>query len=98
MSGFFAPKLSGGLKRIEIDWFPGIEINPLGTVETYVADGFGVGFRVSIPKTKMSLKVLSLLLHGRAPVAFGALSREKDIVSIADVAGRINGNRGSFTS
>jgi len=91
-------KLSTSSKRRGIDWFSSIEINPLDTIETYVADGFGVGLSVSIPKTKMSLKVLSLLLQGRALVDSDALSREKAIVSDADVAGRIAGHDTSFTS
>jgi hypothetical protein len=43
-----------GLGRLEIDWFPSIEINSLDTIETHVADGFRIGLSVSIPKTKMS--------------------------------------------
>jgi DNA-binding transcriptional LysR family regulator len=66
-----------GLNRLGIDWFPSIEISSLDTIETYVADGFGVGLSVSIPKTKMSPKVRSLALKGFAPVVLGALWRGK---------------------
>ena len=66
-----------GLNRLKIDWFPSIEINSLDTIETYVADGFGVGLSVSIPKTKMSPKVRSLALKGFAPVVLGVLWRGK---------------------
>lgn len=65
-----------GLNRLGIGWFPSIEINSLETIETYVADGFGLGLSVSIPKTKMSPKVRSLALDGFAPVVLGALWRK----------------------
>jgi DNA-binding transcriptional LysR family regulator len=65
------------LNHLKIEWFPSIEINSLDTIETYVADGFGVGLSVSIPKTKMSPKVRSLALKGFAPVVPGALWRGK---------------------
>jgi hypothetical protein len=61
------------LNRLGIDWFPSIEINSLDTVETYVADGFGIGLTVSIPKTRMSPKVRSIALEDFAPVVLGAL-------------------------
>ena len=67
------------LNRFKIDWFP--------SIETYVADGFGVGLSVSIPKTKMSLKILSFVLKGLAPVVLGALWRGKTLTAIADIAG-----------
>ena len=66
-----------GLNRLGIDWFPSIEINSLDTIETYVADGFGVGLSVSIPKTKLSPKVRSPALKAFAPVVPGAVGRGK---------------------
>ena len=66
-----------GLSRLGVDWFPGIEISSLDTVETYVADGFGIGLTVSIPKTKLSSKVRPLALPGFPPIVLGALWRGK---------------------
>jgi DNA-binding transcriptional LysR family regulator len=66
-----------GLSRVGINWFPSIGINSLDTIETYVADGFGVGFSVSIPKTKLSPKVRSLALKDFAPAVPGGLWRRK---------------------
>jgi hypothetical protein len=65
------------LNRLGINRFPSTKIDSLDTIETYVADGFGVGLGVSIPKTKMSLKILSFVLKGFAPVVPGALWRGK---------------------
>jgi hypothetical protein len=87
--------------QFETPWNPPVsstEINLRNAIETYVADGFGIGPSVSIPKTKLSLKVLSLLLQSHALADFDALSREKDIVSVADIAGQIAGHGTSFTS
>ncbi|MDB6066783.1 MAG: Transcriptional regulator, LysR family [Pedosphaera sp.] len=66
-----------GLSRLGIDWFPGIEVSSIDIIETYVANGFGIGLTVSIPKTKMSPKVRSIALAGFAPVLVGALWRGK---------------------
>jgi len=40
-------------------WFSGVETDAPDTFETHVADGVGVGADVSIPKTKLSLKICS---------------------------------------
>ncbi|MDB6022083.1 MAG: Transcriptional regulator, LysR family [Pedosphaera sp.] len=66
-----------GLNRLGIDWFPSMEINSTDAIETYVANGFGIGLTVSIPKTKMSPKVRALALPGFPPVIVGALWRGK---------------------
>lgn len=64
-----------GLSRRGVDWFPGIEVSSVDMIETYVANGFGIGLTVSIPKTKLSPKVRPLALPGFAPVILGALWR-----------------------
>lgn len=66
-----------GLGRLGIDWFPSIEISSVDIITAYVANGFGIGLTVSIPKTKMSPKVRELALPGFAPVVIGALWRGK---------------------
>jgi len=66
-----------GLDRLGIDWFPGIEVSSVDIIEAYVADGFGIGLSVSIPKTKLSPKIRRLHLPGFAPVILGALWRGK---------------------
>jgi DNA-binding transcriptional LysR family regulator len=64
-----------GLHRLGVDWFPGIEVSSVDMIETYVANGFGIGLSVSIPKTKLSPKVCPVALSGFAPVILGALWR-----------------------
>src|SRR4051812_13731705 len=66
-----------GLNRLGIDWFPGIEVSSVDIIQTYVANGFGIGLTVSIPKTKMSPKVRSLALPGFTPVSMGVLWQGK---------------------
>lgn len=66
-----------GLNRMGVDWFPSIEINSTDSIESYVANGFGIGLSVSIPKTKMSPKVRALPLPGFTPLMVGALWRGK---------------------
>jgi DNA-binding transcriptional LysR family regulator len=66
-----------GIARLGIDWFPGIEVSSVDQIEAYVANGFGIGLTVSIPKTKMSPKVRSLALPGFTPVSMGVLWQGK---------------------
>jgi len=66
-----------GIARLGIDWFPGIEVSSVDQIENYVANGFGIGLTVSIPKTKMSPKVRPLALPGFAPVSLGVLWQGK---------------------
>jgi DNA-binding transcriptional LysR family regulator len=39
-----------GLARIGVDWFTSIEVNSLDLIETYVANGFGVGISADVPR------------------------------------------------
>ncbi|MDB6122707.1 MAG: Transcriptional regulator, LysR family [Pedosphaera sp.] len=64
-----------GLNRLGIDWFPGIEVSSVDIIQTYVANGFGIGLTVSIPKTKLSPNIRTIPLPDFAPVIMGALWR-----------------------
>ncbi len=66
-----------GLGRKGIEWFPSIEVSSLKLIETYVAEGYGIGLFLDIPTTKLSTHVRALPLHGFAPVLFGAMWRGK---------------------
>lgn len=80
-----------GLHRLDVDWFPGIEVSSVDMIETYVANGFGIGLSVSIPKTKMSPKVRALSLTGFAPVVLGALWRGKPTAQIRAILDELQG-------
>jgi DNA-binding transcriptional LysR family regulator len=64
-----------GLSRKGIDWFPSIEVSSLKLIETYVANGYGIGLFLDVPKTALLPEVRSLPLPGFQPVTFGALWR-----------------------
>ena len=64
-----------GLLRAGADWFPSIEVSSLELIETYVANGFGIGLSVFAPKATFSPGVRALPLPGFAPVVVGALWR-----------------------
>jgi DNA-binding transcriptional LysR family regulator len=64
-----------GLLRAGVDWFPSIEVSSLNLIETYVANGFGIGVSVFAPKGTFSPGVRALPLPGFAPVVVGALWR-----------------------
>lgn len=66
-----------GLARLGVDWFPSIEVSSVDLIETYVANGFGIGLSVEVPKAKLSPNVGVVPLPDFAPVVFGVLWRGK---------------------
>lgn len=66
-----------GLSRLGVDWFPSLEVSSIDLIETYVANGFGIGLSVQIPRESASEEVRALPLPGFAPVVMGALWRGK---------------------
>jgi DNA-binding transcriptional LysR family regulator len=66
-----------GLLRSGVDWFPSIEVSSLDLIETYVANGFGIGVYVLAPRAPLSAGVRTVPLPGFAPVVVGAIWRGK---------------------
>src|SRR5208283_5400146 len=66
-----------GLTRLGVDWFPGIEVSSLDLIETYVANGFGIGVSVQVPKAKLLPNVRAVPLPEFAPVVLGVMWRGK---------------------
>jgi DNA-binding transcriptional LysR family regulator len=62
-----------GLTRLEVDWFPRIEVGSLMLVEPYVANGYGIGLSIAVPQSKLSPQVRALPLNGFPPVVMGAI-------------------------
>lgn len=62
-----------GLARLKVDWFSGIEVSTVEMVQTYVANGYGIGVTVGVPKMKYHSQVRRLPLEGFEPVTFGVL-------------------------
>ena len=66
-----------GLSRLRVDWFPTIEVSSVDLIETYVANGFGIGVSVQVPMGNPAPGVRTLKLPDFAPVVVGALWRGK---------------------
>jgi DNA-binding transcriptional LysR family regulator len=66
-----------GLAKLGVDWFPSIEVSSIDLIETYVANGFGIGLSVLVPRAKIPANVRLLPLPGFPPVIIGALWRGK---------------------
>jgi len=66
-----------GLARLGVDWFPSIEVSSLDLIETYVANGFGIGLSVQVPQAKLSLNARVVPLPDFAPVVLGVMWRGK---------------------
>lgn len=63
------------LTELGVDWFPSIEASSADLVETYVANGLGVGVSVDIPKKLHADNVVVLPLPDFPPVIIGAMWR-----------------------
>jgi DNA-binding transcriptional LysR family regulator len=68
-----------GLRRLEVDWFTSIEVSSIDLIEAYVANGFGIGLSLLVPKSKLpaNIRTLPLSKNQFAPVVVGALWRGK---------------------
>jgi DNA-binding transcriptional LysR family regulator len=65
------------LTEIGVDWYPSIEASSVDLVETYVANGLGVGMSVAVPGKALSPKLRMLPLPDFPPVMMGVLWRGK---------------------
>ncbi len=62
-----------GLSRLEVEWFPRLEVGSLMLVEPYVANGYGVGLSIAVPEARLSPQVRALPLNNFPPVVMGAI-------------------------
>ena len=63
------------LNELGVDWFPSIEASSVDLIETYVANGLGIGLSVAIPKKAPPPNVRVLPLAGFPPAIIGAMWR-----------------------
>lgn len=63
------------LAELETEWFPSIEASSTDLIETYVAEGLGLGLSVAVPKKPLPEKVRALPLKDFPPILIGALWR-----------------------
>jgi DNA-binding transcriptional LysR family regulator len=62
-----------GLEKLKVHWLSGIEVSTVEMVQTYVANGYGIGVTVSVPKMRYHPQVRLLPLEGFEQVTFGVL-------------------------
>jgi DNA-binding transcriptional LysR family regulator len=70
---FITRAFQAGLSKLGVDWFSRIEVSSVELVQTYVANGYGIGITVNPPRMKLHPQVRVLSLDGFEPVRFGAL-------------------------
>ena len=66
-----------GLTKLGVDWFTGIEVSTVELVQTYVANGYGIGLSISVPKAPVAPGLRVLPLEEFEPVNFGLLWQGK---------------------
>ena len=70
---FITRSFQAGLAELGVDWFSRIEVSSVELVQTYVANGYGIGVTVRVPKMKFHPQVRPLPLDGFESVRLGAL-------------------------
>lgn len=65
------------LARLKVDWFPSFDVNSLNLIESYVANGYGIGVSIKNPAAKFPEGICALPLDGFEPVTFGVMWRGK---------------------
>jgi DNA-binding transcriptional LysR family regulator len=70
---FISRAFQAGLAKLGVEWFSRIEVSSVELVQTYVANGYGIGVTVGVPKMKFHPQVRVLPLDGFEPIRFGAL-------------------------
>jgi DNA-binding transcriptional LysR family regulator len=66
-----------GLAKRKVDWFTSIEVSAVALVETYVANGNGIGLSVAVPNAKLHPQLRVLPLEDFEPVTLGVLWQGK---------------------
>jgi DNA-binding transcriptional LysR family regulator len=61
------------LQKRGIDWFPTMELTSLELVQTYVAEGYGVGLGAHVPQGKLRAGVRAIVLEDFPCVNFGLI-------------------------
>lgn len=61
------------LARRNVVWPPGVEVNSLELVETYAANGFGIGLAVGIPGKPVDKRLRSLPISDLKPITVAVL-------------------------
>jgi DNA-binding transcriptional LysR family regulator len=64
-------QFQAGLAKKKRDWFPSIEVGSLKLVETYVAEGYGIGLFLDVPGNKLPAGVRAIPLPGFTPLDYG---------------------------
>lgn len=70
---FISRAFQAGLAKLDVEWFSRIEVSSVELVQTYVANDYGIGVTVGVPKMKLHPQVRVLPLDGFEPILFGAL-------------------------
>lgn len=63
----------GQLAKLGVEWFPTTEASSADLIQTYVANGLGIGVAVNVPGRPLPENVQALALKNFPPVVVGAL-------------------------
>ena len=56
-----------------VDWTPALVVSSLELIETYVAEGYGIGATIAVPRVKVPAGLRHLSLPGFESVSIGAI-------------------------
>jgi hypothetical protein len=65
-----------------MEWTPSIEVTALDLIDTYVANGFGIGLSLALPGKRPSAGLRALPIAELPPLVIGTLWREPEIPAV----------------
>ncbi len=66
------------LSELGTEWFPSVEASSIDLIETYVANGLGIGLSIAVPKRQFPANVRAIPLKDFPPALIGVLWRGKN--------------------
>lgn len=70
------------LSKRGMEWTPSIEVTALDLIDTYVANGFGIGLSLALPAKRPSAGLRALPIAELPPLVIGTLWREPEIPAV----------------
>jgi len=75
------------LSKRGMEWTPSIEVTALDLIETYVANGFGIGLSLALPGKRTSAGLRAIPIPELPPLVIGTLWREPEIAAVSALRG-----------
>jgi DNA-binding transcriptional LysR family regulator len=86
-----------GLAKYQVDWPVSMEVNSVDLIETYVANGFGIGLSVALPRPNPRKDLRYIPLPEFPNIVIGALWHGKVTPLLQDLVGELQKRADEFS-